>query len=245
MIGEYIIIFVALALSGLVKGALGAGLPVIAVPVLASFFDVPFAVAIMMVPSVVTNIWQVWQFRRERIGLGWLVGLCLLAGVGIAIGTWLLASLPSATLGLILAVVVAAYIVVRLTRPHWYIPVAVAARVAPVVGLVSGFLQGATGISAPVSITFLSSIGFRRPQFVFAISTLFVSYAVVQIPSLALAGILTWHRALLSALALIPIMLAMPVGGWLAARMSRQTFDRLVLVLLAVIAAKLVYNAFV
>ncbi len=118
------------------------------------------------------------------------------------------------------------------------------ARVAPASGFVSGLLQGATGISAPVSITFLSSLGLGRSGFVFAISTLFVSFSVVQVPSLALAGILTWDRLLLSALALVPILIAMPLGGWLASRISREAFDRLVLALLAVIAAKLVYDAF-
>jgi hypothetical protein len=240
---EYVIIFAALALSGLVKGALGAGLPVVAVPVLATFFDVPFAIAMMVVPTVVTNIWQVWQFRRERTGLGWLSGLCVAAGIGIAVGTWLLANLPSHVLGIILAVVVVAYIAVRLVRPHWHIPLGMAARIAPAVGLVSGFLQGATGISAPVSLSFMSALGFNRPQFVFAVSTLFVSFSVVQVPSLIATGILTGHRLLLSALAFLPVLAAMPAGNWLANRLSREAFDRLLLGLLAVIAAKLIYDS--
>ncbi len=240
---EYVIIFVTLALSGVVKGALGAGLPVVAVPVLASFFDVPFAIAMMVVPTVVTNIWQLWQFRRHRQGLGWLAGLCIAAGIGIAVGTWLLANLPGHVLGIILAVVVVAYIVLRLAKPHWHIPMGLAARLAPAVGFVSGFLQGATGISAPVSLSFLSALGFDRERFVFAVSALFVSFSVVQVPSLAATGILTPHRLLLSALAFIPILAAMPVGNWLARRLSRQAFDRMLLALLAVIAVKLVHDS--
>ncbi len=243
MTTEYIVIFVTLALGGLVKGALGAGLPVVAVPVLASFFGVPFAIAMLVVPTVITNIWQLWQFRHHRTGLGWLTGLCIAAGAGIVVGTWLLANLPSHVLGLILAVVVAAYVALRLTRPHWSIPLPVAARIAPLVGLVSGFLQGATGISAPVSLTFMSALGFSRPQFVFAVSALFVSFSVVQVPSLALTGILTGRLLLLGALAFLPVLVAMPVGNWLAGRLSRAAFDRLLLGLLAVIAAKLIYDS--
>ena len=239
---EYVVIFVTLALSGLVKGALGAGLPVVAVPVLAAFFDVPFAIAMMVVPTVVTNIWQVWQFRSQRIGQGSLAGLCIAAGVGTAIGTWLLANLPSHVLGAILAVVVVGYIVMRLLKPHWHIPLRLASRIAPAVGLVSGFLQGATGISAPVSLTFMSSLGFSRQQFIFAVSTLFVSFSIVHVPSLAATGILTWHRLFLSALAFLPILVTMPAGNWLATRLSRQAFDRLMLALLAV---KLVYDSLV
>ncbi len=244
MIFEYLIIFATLTLSGVVKGVLGAGLPVVAVPVLASFFDVPFAIAMMMVPTVVTNVWQMWQFRHERAGFGWLWSLCLLASIGIVAGTWLLASLPADVLGVTLAIAVVAYIVLRLARPHWHISMAIAKPLAPVVGFLSGLLQGATGISAPVSITFLSSIGLSRTGFVFAISALFLSFSAAQIPSLAVAGILTWERLLLSTLALVPVLIGMPLGGWLASRMSREAFNRLVLVLLAVIAAKLVYDAF-
>jgi uncharacterized protein len=240
---EYIVIFVALALGGLVKGALGACLPVVAVPVLASFFSVPYAIAILVMPTAATNIWQLWQFRHHRAGLGWLTGLCVAAGVGIAVGTWLLANLPGHVLGLILAVMVIIYIAMRLARPDWHIPLRLAARIAPAVGLISGILQGATGISAPVSLTFASSLGFSRPQFVFAVSALFVSFAVVQIPSLVLTGILTWHRLLLGALAFIPILLAMPAGNWLATRLSHNAFNRLLLGLLAVIAAKLIYDS--
>ena len=36
----------------------------------------------------------------------------------------------------------------------------------------------------------------------------------------------------------------MPAGNWLAGRMSRQAFDRVLLVLLAVIALKLAWDSF-
>jgi hypothetical protein len=240
---ELLLIFAALALGGLVKGVTGAGVPVVAVPVLAAFFDVPFAIAMMIVPTIVTNLVQMWQFRRHRSGPGYLVWMFVLAGVGIAAGTWLLTELPEAILGNALGVVVVLYIALRLSRPDWRLAPATARRLAPAAGLASGLLQGATGISAPVSITFLNAIGLTRGGFVFAISTLFVSFAAVQLPALVLAGILTGERALLSAAALVPVLLAMPVGGWLAARLTPRGFDRVILALLAVIAVKLFYDS--
>lgn len=242
MIGEYLIIFCTLALAGLVKGALGAGLPIVAVPVLASFFDVPFAIALLAVPVAVTNLWQLWQYRAERVGRRWLWGQCLLAGIGIMIGTWLLASLPADVLSIVLAVVLVAYIVLRVVHPHWRLPPAIVPRVAPAVGFLAGLLQGSTGISAPFSVTFVSALGVARPAFVFILSALFISFSLFQVPSLVVAGILTWDRLLLSALALVPILAAMPAGAWLAGRLSRETFDRLVLALLAVSTVKLVYD---
>lgn len=243
MLLDYAIMFAALALGGFVKGATGAGMPILAVPVLASFFDVPFAIAMMTVPTIVTNLWQMARSRGEYQQVAWLKWMWLMAGIGILFGTWLLTALPAEGLSIVLAVVVVLYIVMRLARPHWHIPRAVAGRTAPVAGFAAGALQGATGISAPVSITFLSSIQLSRPQFLLAIATLFVVYAVVQIPALALAGVLTLERGLYSALALIPVTLAMPAGNWVGARLGRAAFDRLILVLLAVIAVKLFIDA--
>jgi uncharacterized membrane protein YfcA len=83
-----------------------------------------------------------------------------------------------------------------------------------------------------------------RPQFVLTLSALFLAFVLAQIPALALAGVLTWQRLLYSALALVPVAGGMPIGAWLARRMSPQAFDRLILLLLAVIAVKLLFEAF-
>ena len=59
------IVFVCLALGGILKGATGAGAPILAVPALAMLFDVQFAVAIMVMPNLLTNAWQAWRFRHH------------------------------------------------------------------------------------------------------------------------------------------------------------------------------------
>ena len=237
------IVAAALALGGFVKGATGAGAPVVAVPVMASFFGVPFALAMMIVPSFLTNLWQMWRFRGARHDLVYLPWLLVMAGIGTAAGTWLLTSLPAEVLHVTLAAVILIYVAMRLAKPHWRIGIEAARRFAAPVGLAAGLLLGSTGISAPVSVTYLSAIGQSRAQFIFALSALFVAFAVVQAPALAVAGILTWQRTLLSAIALVPILFAMPVGNWLASRLSPKSFDRAILVLLAAFALKLIYNS--
>ncbi|MCB1486378.1 MAG: sulfite exporter TauE/SafE family protein [Bauldia sp.] len=239
MIGELIIICAALALGGFVKGVAGAGMPVVAIPVIASFLGVPFAVAVMVLPVIVTNIMQVIRFRGEAAAVARLRPMWIMAGVGIVIGTWLLTAAPEAWLSATLAAVLVAYVVLRFARPHWRIPPHAVNRVAPFAGLASGMLQGATGISAPISLTFLASVNLTRPQFILAVSVLFVTFATIQLPSLAVAGILTWERAFFSLLALGPVLVAMPLGARVARHLSQQAFDRVILVLLIAMAVKL------
>lgn len=238
-----LVVLLALGLSGFVKGATGVGLPLVAVPALAAFIGVPHALAIIVVPLIVTNIWQVWRYRTQREGTGFLIGLLPAGALGIALGTWALATLPLQALSSVLAWMVVAYVVLQLVRPNLRISGPALRRLAPAVGLVAGVLQGATGISAPVSITFVHAAGLARHAFVFAISSMFLLFSVVQFGALIVAGIMTWGRFLEGWIALVPITLTMPMGAWASRLLSRSAFDRLILGLLVAMALKLLLDS--
>lgn len=236
-------ILTALALGGLVKGATGAGAPVVAVPVMAAFFDVRLAVIIMVTPNLVTNLWQLRTFRAHHLPGGFALRFAVAGGLGALVGTFLLASLPAQALMLMVAVAVIAYIGLRLARPDFQLSRAVAAKSAFPAGVSAGILQGAAGISAPISVSFLNAMRLERPAFIATISAFFVAMSLVQIPAMFAFGMLTGERLLMSAAALAPLLAFMPAGAWLARRMSAQTFDRLTLILLSVLAGRLVYAA--
>lgn len=226
----YLIMGLALSAGAVVKGATGMGLPLVALPVLTAFFGLQHAVSLMTVPLILTNFWQVWRFRStasdKRMGF---LPLFLIAGaVGIAIGTWALTSLPERIL------------VLKLAKPHLIVGPAAARRLGPLAGAGAGILQGATGISAPVGVTFIHAMGFERDAHVFAVSAMFLLFALVQLPSLALAGVMQPFWLLEGCLALVPILIFMPLGQVIAGRLSREAFDRMILVFLGIVGAKMV-----
>lgn len=235
--------FVGILLGGFLKGATGAGAPVIGVPVLAIVFDVPKAVAIFSVLNLCTNIWQGWAFRSEitEHRLTWT--FALMGAVGAAVGSVLLATLPVPLLMASLALVVFAYIGLRLSRPNWHLSRERGRQMGPYVGLIGGVMQGAGGLSAPVSITFLNALNLPRKEFIATIAIFFLAMSLAQVPALWTLGILTLDRLLLAFLALIPMFLGIPIGSWAARFLSKQAFDRLILTLLAVIAVKLIWDA--
>lgn len=233
----------ALALGGVLKGATGAGAPLLAVPILAMLYDVPLAVAIFTLPNLFSNIWQGWRFREHQVAPALTWGFALAGAAGAGVGSAMLVSLPSDLLLLGVAGAVFLYIAFRLAHPGWVLDLAVATRLAAPVGFAGGLLQGAAGVSAPISITFLHAMRIERLAFIATISVFFVAMAVTQIPLLAVWGVLTPQRALLSAAALLPLVAGMPLGAMLARRFSKEFFDRLILVLLALIAARLVLHA--
>lgn len=212
---------------------------------MAMLFGVELAVVIFVVPSLLTNIWQGWRFRTHQRPPKFTLGLALSGAAGAAFGSYLLATVAPQLLLLAVAVVVIAYIAFRLAKPNWVLDAAIANRILWPVGFVAGSLQGSTGVSAPVSVTFLNAMQVTRPVFIATISVFFFAMATVQIPVLYGLGLMDGQRLLLGLAAVIPLLAGMPFGAWLAARLSRQTFDRVILMLLAVIAARLIWQALV
>jgi len=60
------ICWAAIMCGGLIKGTLGVGLPLFAVPVMSLFISSTQAIALVSVPVLVSNIWQVWQEARRK-----------------------------------------------------------------------------------------------------------------------------------------------------------------------------------
>ena len=232
-----------LALGGVLKGATGAGAPILAVPILAMLYDVPLAVAIFTLPNLLSNIWQGWRFRAHQAAPALTWGFALAGAAGAGVGSAMLVSLSSDLLVLGVAAAICLYIAFRLARPNWVLDLGLATRLAAPVGFAGGVLQGSAGVSAPISITFLNATRIDRAAFIATISVFFVAMSAMQIPLLAAWGVLTPLRAVLSAAAILPLVAGMPLGAALARRISRTAFDRLILVLLALIAARLALEA--
>ena len=238
-----IMALVAFALGGVLKGAIGAGTPVVAVPIMALYYGVPFAVAVFALPSLLSNLWQAWKYRAALLPRRFVVPLGLGAAAGAAIGSVMLANLSSATLMGGVAAMTLAYVGSRLARPGWTLPDTAAQRIVWPVATLSGILQGAAGISAPVSITYLNAMRLGRESFIATISLFFGSMSLVQVPLLAYLGVLTSERLTLSAIACVPLFAAMAAGAWMARFIPRDTFDRIVMALLVLIALRLLWQA--
>lgn len=237
------IIFVALALGGTLKGATGAGAPVIAVPVIAAFFDVRFAVMLMAAPNLITNIWQCRAYWAHVHDRQFAVRFAVSGAVGTIVGTVLLATMPIRALTLLVALAVIAYVGLRLVQPGFRLDASRAARLVRPIGAMGGILQGAGGISAPISVSFLNAMRLERTAFIGTVSVYFIAMAATQLPALFATGLMTPGLLALSALALIPLSLFIPVGAWAARWLSPKGFDRLTLILLSLLAVRLLYTA--
>ena len=239
-----LVMFAALALGGTLKGATGAGAPVIAVPVLASFLDVRLAVMLMAAPNLITNIWQCRAFWTHVDDRRFAIQFAVAGAAGAVAGTFLLAIMPIRVLTVMLAGAVIAYVGLRMVQPEFRLDARQAKRIVAPIGALGGILQGAGGISAPISVSFLNSLRMERKAFIGTISIYFIAMAATQLPALFATGLMTPTLLALSTLCLVPLFLFIPVGAWAASRLSPEGFDRLTLALLSLLAVRLIYVAF-
>ncbi len=238
-----IIALLTFAIAGIIKGAIGSGVPVVVVPVLTMLYDVKLAIAVLVAPNLFSNALQVWQYRQHLLPLRFLLSFAVAGGAGIVLGTWGLVVLSPTLLSLGVAAAILLYLIIKLAKRTATLPFTVAKRIVLPVGLLAGVLQGAACMSAPASVTFLNAMRLERPVFIGSISVFFVAITLVQIPALLSAGILTWERSLYSLAALLVILAAMPLGARLGKRLPHRWFDRLIMCLLATIAIKIVVDA--
>ena len=236
-----IAIFTAFALGGILKGATGAGAPIITIPVIAAFYDVRIAVIIMVIPNLLTNIGQLYQFRKTILPSFFTVSFALGGGIGAFLGTILLVSLPIKILTLSVAIIVIIYILLKIAVPSWKLVYGKAKKLVFIMGAGGGILQGSAGLSAPISITFLNSMKLERNQFIPTISVYFGVMSIFQMPTLYYYDFLNIQIIIVSIMSTIVLMCFMPLGSWIAKSISKETFDKVTLILLGFIALRIIY----
>ena len=237
-------ILIAFALGGTLKGATGAGAPVITIPVIAAFYDVRIAVIIMVIPNLLTNISQIYQFRKTILPLFFTFSFALGGGIGAFIGTMLLINLPIKILTLAVAFIVIIYIILKIVVPSWQLTYKKATKLVFIMGTGGGVLQGSAGLSAPISITFLNSMKLERKQFIPTISVYFGIMSIFQFPTLYYYNFFNLEITLLSVFSTVILICFMPLGSWFAKNMSKEVFDKIILILLSFIALRIIYLNF-
>ena len=239
-----IAVLVAFALGGILKGATGAGAPIITIPVIAAFYDVRIAVIIMVVPNLLTNIGQLYQFRKTILPKFFTLSFALGGGIGAFFGTILLVNLSLKILTLSVAFIVIIYILLKLIVPSWKLTYKKAEKLVFLMGTGGGVLQGTAGLSAPISITFLNSMKLERNQFIPTISVYFGVMSIFQMPTLYYYDFLNLEIIIVSFISTLVLLLFMPFGSWIAKSVSKESFDKITLILLGFIAFRIIYLNF-
>lgn len=240
----YLVITTTFFFAGMVKGISGMGLPTVAMGVLGTMMPTSVAAAMLVLPSFVTNVWQLLAGPRLRQLLCRLWPLLVAICVGTVGGSLLLVRVDPLWSGFGLGLALIVYAGYALCAPV----VAVATRAegwaSPVVGILTGVITGATGVFVMPAVPYINALNLSKDELVQALGLSFT------VSTLALAVGLWVHDAFhvtqlgMSTWAVIPALAGMWLGGRIRARISPKRFKQFFLLFLLVLGVELVSQPF-
>jgi uncharacterized membrane protein YfcA len=221
-----IVIGATFLLAGFVKGVIGLGLPPVSMGLLAVAMPPTHALSLVIVPGILTNIWQTFAgpHLRDIMRRLWPLMLCL------AIGTRLNAGMitgPYARYGpIFLGILLVIYAAVSLRKFVFTVSRQNEKWVGGIVGLISGAISAATGVQVVPSMPYLQAIEMERDEFVQALGVFFTVGTLALAFNLTAAGLLDESTALPGGLALACAFTGMAIGQAMRVRLAPEIFRR-------------------
>lgn len=227
-------------IAGMVKGVIGLGLPTVSLALLAVLIDLPSAMALLIVPSLVTNLWQAlagsgtWPILRR------IWPFLIPAAIMIWVGSDALVRMDHAMLSRLLGGVLILYAAVSLAGLKVSVPVRHERWTGVLCGAVNGALTGMTGSFVVPGVMYLQALGLTRDYLIQAMGMLFT------VSTLGLAVVLQRHAFLtveltaISGAALAPAVFGMLVGQRLRRALSEEVFRRVFFLALLTLGAYII-----
>jgi uncharacterized protein len=230
-------------LAGAVKGVTGLGLPSVSLAILTAALGLKAAMAILLVPSFVTNVWQ------ALVG-GHLLAILLRTWsmlLAICVATWLAAGVlakanADAMTGL-LGVVLCIYAASGLMRIDPASPGRHEPWLSPIIGVVSGVLNGLTGSFVVPGVLYLQSLRFPRDGFIQSMGVLFTTSTIALAAALQKEQLVSRELAILSVAGVVPAIAGMVLGQMIRRRLSEDVFRTVFFVAVLVLGAYIVLRA--
>jgi len=219
-------IVLAFLLGGGVKGLAGMGLPAVTVAVLTFAFGLPAAMALMIVPGLLTNFWQATSGGHAWPALRRILPFLLASLCTIWFGTGLLVTMDSSWLVFVLGMILTVYALVNLLGFVVNISRAHERWIGPLFGAVNGVTTGMTGVTSTPSVIYLNGLGMKRDMMVQAMGLLFFISYIVLSGALWLRGLLNTEIGLISVAAVIPALVGMEIGRRLRSYTTESSFKR-------------------
>jgi len=232
-------------LAGTVKGALGIGLPTISISILAQFVDPRIAIALMLVPALFSNSWQVYRggsiVRSVRILWPYVVSMSVVMFVAS------LFAARASTRALIagIGIMVVLWTVTSFIRTPPKIPQHLDKPAQFFLGIVSGIMGGLTAIWSPPMVVYLLSVRCEKDDFVRFTGFMILCGTVPLTIGYVLNGLLDRQLALASCLMIIPTLLGFSIGERIRKVMSIEQFQKAVLLLFFLMGVNLIRRSFV
>jgi len=206
------------------------GLPPIALALMSFAVPLGDALAIMVVPTMTTNIWQAIYGRGfgRLLRRFWAMAAAAMAAlVFVAVAFGHLGS-PKATAWV--GVILVLYSALALTAWRPAVSRATERWANPLVGLASGAVAGLTGVAAVPFLPYMQSLDIDRHDLVQALGIMFLFIIGALTLALAVQGAFDTTNSVGAVAAIVPTFIGVWIGQKARHAVSPETFRRIFLI---------------
>ena len=233
-----IIIILAVLAGGLVKGTLGFGMPMVALPIIAFIIPPTTAMILLCAPIFLTNFLQI-KFRQGVSSYRFLpMFLCLI--IGLIIGARLILEIDVKTITQIIAVSIIFAALVNcfgikikdINKSHEN-------TITSLIGFGSGILGGLSTFYGPPMLAYLVAVDLPKEKFVRTVSTMYFIGSFPLYGSLIYYGFATKEDLIFSLILIIPAFIAQQVGTKIRDKFNQKQFRICILITLIILGFSL------
>jgi uncharacterized membrane protein YfcA len=237
------VVLVIYLFAGFVKGAMGFGLPVVSVTLLPFLIPIETALALNALVIMTTNLQQIVQAGATREGFiaGWpmMLGMALM----VPVGALFTAGISTAALMTILGSFVLIFVVSSFLNPALRVPRGWERRIGFGMGLASGFVGALTSSPGPIFVMYVVSLHLARPVYMAALGIIMTMFGLVVTASYIWVGVVRWEHVPTGVLATVPAFLGMWLGDRAGRKLGIETFRRIILGMLGILAVLMIRRA--
>jgi uncharacterized protein len=229
--------------AGIIKGAIGIGLPTVSVGVMGQFMPPHTAIALVVLPILFANIWQI---IRTKAGWKTLQKYWILIALLVLFlwGTTSFAAKASADfLFAAIGIAIVVFAVSNLLGTPPKLPDRFDRLAQIITGISAGILGGFTSIWSPPLVTYLIARRTDSEEFVRAAGLFIFLGGIPLAAGFWQAGLLNGTTAPLSAAMIVPTLIGFSLGEVFRRRLNAQSFRRVTLWLFLLMGLNLLRRA--
>ena len=232
------IIFMSVFLGAIIKGAVGIGMSMFSVPIIAFFLPPTTAMILLCVPVLITNILQM-QIKKG-VGSYRFLPMFIALIFGIIIGCNLILEINLSTISQIIAVSIIFAAIINLFGINIkYINPNLERKLTIPLGFFSGIIGGLSSMYSPYILAYLVSTNLEKEELIRTMATMYFIGSIFIFPIWIYNGLGTLNDLIWSCLLLFPAILGQKIGTGIRSKISNENFKKIILYTLMIIGISL------
>ena len=234
-----IVIILAVMAGGLIKGTIGFGMPMVALPLIAFAVPVTTAMILLCAPIFLTNFLQI-KFKQGISSYRFLPMFLFLV-FGLIIGARLILEINLNTITQIIAILIIFAAVINCFgfKINQNINKKRERIITSFIGFGSGILGGLSTVYGPPMLAYLVAVDLPKEKFVRTVSTMYFIGSFPLYGSLIYYGFSTKQDLTMSLLLIIPALIAQQIGTKIRDKINQKQFRNCILITLVILGIML------